>query len=445
MTAKKTSEQEPPKSNPPSAKAAANPFGRNLDIFLARIDGIAGHIGMPMAAIVQSHKQTHAQVEAYVKAHGSPVQGEPGAFTFPTDRVSEFRRLSKKFQRSQHALTSFPRGLTVAMVSEFDAYMGETLKAFYRSKPDALNATNRSLTFQELNGFASIDEARDYVLEKEVESFLRSSHSEQFSALAKKLDTPLTKDLAIWPEFIELTERRNLFVHNDGAVNSQYLQVCSGHGVDCSSTAKGKTLGANPKYFARAHEVLYELAVKLAHVLWRKLTPDDRESADAHLAGTVVYDLLYDERYRLARVISDFGATFKTWGSDYYRRALVINRAQAYLWDGQRDEGLKLLNAEDWSAASDEFQVCVAALRLDIRQTIGRMKALGRNAGPKKAGYREWPVFKELRKSTEFQLAFEEVFGEPFGTVTVSTVGDDAVATIDRNTSDESPADPPAS
>ena len=112
--------------------------------------------------------------------------------------------------------------------------------------------------------------------------------------------------------------------------------------------------------------------------------------------------------------------TFKKWGSDYFRRALVINRAQVYLWDGKRDEGLKILDAEDWSAAKDEFHVCVAALRRDTSRVIRLLKTLG-TSRPGKGGYRDWPVFKELREMKEFQEAFLEVFGEPLATVTLDS------------------------
>ena len=74
-----------------------------------------------------------------------------------------------------------------------------------------------------------------------------------------------------------MTERRNLFVHNDGIVNERYMHVCSSEGYDCSATKKGARLGVSKDYFSNAHEVVYEIAAKFSHVLWRKLSPEDRE------------------------------------------------------------------------------------------------------------------------------------------------------------------------
>jgi hypothetical protein len=37
-----------------------------------------------------------------------------------------------------------------------------------------------------------------------------------------------------------------------------------------------------------------------------------------------------------------------------------------------------------------------------------------------KAYYKDWPLFREYRKSEEFQRTFEEVFGEPFNLLRVT-------------------------
>ena len=383
---------------------------------------------LAMAAIGRSNRQESAKFSDFMMTVAKPVEGEDNAFIVPEGQFTAFRRLRRRYLRSKHALVSVRRSFIVALVSEFDSFMSATLKAFYRLRPEALNASERTMTYSELVAFDSIEGAREHIVEKDVESFLRSSHSEQFRALESKLDIRLRKDVAIWKDFIELTERRNLFVHNDGIVNERYMHVCSSEGYDCSETTKGKVLDVSMYYFSRAHEVVYELAAKLSHVLWRKISPEDNERADAHFAGTLIYDLLDEKRYRLARTLADFGAsTFKKWGSDYFRRALVVNRAQAYLWDGKRDEALRILDAEDWSAANDEFQVCVASLRQNIPEVIRFMKALGLSSQPGKDGYRGWPVFRELRKTKEFQETFLDVFGEPLATVTVDGVDSPAL------------------
>src|SRR5690606_26404612 len=119
------------------------------------------------------------------------------------------------------SLVNFPRSLLVSLVSHFDAYVGRLIRAIYLRKPELLNSSERKLSFEELVRYDSIEAVREFVIEKEVESVLRGSHVEQFRWMERTYDVPLTKGLDSWPLFVELMERRNLFVHTDGIVSSQ--------------------------------------------------------------------------------------------------------------------------------------------------------------------------------------------------------------------------------
>ena len=42
----------------------------------------------------------------------------------------------------------------------------------------------------------------------------------------------------------------------------------------------GKRIEVTPDYFEKAYYCIFEIGVKLAHVLWRKHQPEDLENAD---------------------------------------------------------------------------------------------------------------------------------------------------------------------
>jgi hypothetical protein len=96
-------------------------------------------------------------------------------------------------------------------VSQFDVYVGHLLRCSFGAKPDALNASNKTITYSQLIGFASFDAAKEHVIEKEVETVLRASHADQFDWLENRLGIPLRNPLPAWPAFVEVTERRSLF------------------------------------------------------------------------------------------------------------------------------------------------------------------------------------------------------------------------------------------
>lgn len=226
----------------------------------------------------------------------------------------------------------------------------------------------------------------------------------------------LRKDLPIWPTFIELTERRNLFVHCNGSVSNQYLAVCKTAGVSVNDCAVGVELNVTAEYFQNAYDCIYELGFKLAHVLWRKLKEDERKKADNALNYST-FSLIREEKYKLAKILLDFAVALPKFSSDEVRRIAIINRAQVYKWTGDVKGAECILSAEDWTASSLKFRLAHAVLLDDFAKAGMLMEKIGGNDSPKKRDYQEWPLFREFRKSNEFRVAYEAVFKEPFGSI----------------------------
>jgi hypothetical protein len=266
----------------------------------------------------------------------------------------------------------------------------------------------------QLTEFQSLEDARDFVLEKELENLLRRSHTEQFEWLEKKFDIPLRKDLSIWPQFVEVTERRNLFVHTDGVVSSQYVSNCRSGNVDLDKkVVPGLRLRVSPDYFATAHKTLYEIGVKLAQVLWRKNAPTETEQADRSLV-TVTYDLLVDGKLQLAQALLDFADTTlaRRHATERDRLMFLVNRAQSYYLAGDKARCSEILATQDWSAADDAFRLAHAVLSEKFDAAAKIMVRIGKVSYPHKADYLHWPLFTEFRKSPQFVESFKGVFGD---------------------------------
>ena len=224
-------------------------------------------------------------------------------------------------------------------------------------------------------------------------------------------------DLPIWPQFVELTERRNLFVHTGGVVSSQYLAVCAAHSVQHEAdVAVGDMLGVSSTYFKNACSYLLEISTKLAQVLWRKSDHLSMEIADRSLIE-VTYELLEIENYELARTLLDFGVnTLKRHSSDEDRRILLVNLAQSNKWLGEPETCNEILDKEDWSSCSEKFKLGVAVLHDDFDEAVNIMKRIGPEGEVTEADYKTWPLFQEFRKSEQLESTFEEIFGKPFST-----------------------------
>jgi hypothetical protein len=416
--------QQESNEKPENKKTAApNNIGTEIHLFVNQIDALAETLPLATLAIQGARTASSQQLGKFFQEEGRVVSsvGSQTTYNLDSGQLLKYQRFMRRVHKAELAHILVPRGLLVALVSQFDAYIGALIRQLFRVKPEIVDASGRTLTFAQLSEFGSIEAAREYVVEKEIETVLRESHSEQFDWLEGKFNLPLKKDLPAWPVFIEVTERRNLFVHTNGVVSRQYLEVCGRHSCRLpEGVCLGQSLSLTREYFAAAYECLLEIGVKLGQVLWRKILPKEIENADANLI-TVTYNLISEGRYQLARILLDFGTeTLPRHSKELHRLTMVVNRAQTYKWTGDEVGCKKILDAEDWSATSLKFQLAHAVLRDEFEKACEIVKQMGKSYEEvDKHSFREWPLFKELRKSPGFATLFQEIFGEPLNKIVV--------------------------
>lgn len=400
---------------------AKNPvrIGKELLHFLDTISSISGTLDFTMKGIIQAFEKTRDQFIEFENRNiiKQEINGKT-KIMIKAECFQTYKDLSKLLWSYNLAAKTIPRSFVMALISQYDAFIGKLIKIILSKKPEMLNASEKSLSFAQLVEFGSVEDAKEFILEKEIESVIRKSHAEQFEWMERKFGLSLRKGLAIWPDFIELTERRNLFVHTDGVVSDQYLKVCREHNATIDGKRIGDELKVTPRYFLNSYNVIFEIAFKLAHVLWRKFVPDDLEKADNNLID-IGYDALYDENYRLTRMIFDFASqTFKKCSSEESRRVMVVNQALAYKWGGNDTKAREIVAQEDWSATRGKFRLAEAVILENFEKAFDIMQEIGKNYNEVGEGnYREWPLFKEIRKEKRFVELFEQIFGEPFNKV----------------------------
>ncbi len=214
-------------------------LGAVIDDFVGQIDSLRTSLALAMLTISEVHRTVFKSYDEFITKNCTKEKREEKEFVVVSiEHQHRYNVLNKRVQQTSIAHRVVPRSFLVSLVSQFDAFLGSLVSALLRMKPELLKSSERSLTFSQLREFKSIEEATEYVLEKEIETLLRKSHAEQFEWLEKKFDINLRVDLPVWPTFIELTERRNLFVHSDGMISSQYLKVCREHGFPLNSGLK---------------------------------------------------------------------------------------------------------------------------------------------------------------------------------------------------------------
>jgi len=395
-------------------------FGKELDKFIKHIEAQADIVPLVMGLLNVKLVQEAKHVNKYIKENGlvenkeKEEDNEASKLLIPADKFKGFIELNDKVDTTALATRLLPINFVVAFVSQYDAYLGGLIRTIFEAKPELLNNSEKNILFSELIKFNSLEEAREYLIEKEIESVLRESHLKQFKWLETKLNILLRKDLPSFSDFIEITERRNLFVHCNGVVSRQYIDVCKENEVKNIDKVKiGQKLIANPEYFNKCYMVMFEIGVKLGQVVWRKLLPDKLEDADAHL-NNVCYALLIKGHHRLALNLLSFATgTLKKHTDREMLCIFTINKALAHYLADNKNACTSVLDNHDWSATSDQFKLAISVLREDYPKSIALMKNIGStNKHLNKDAYREWPLFKQFRKTDEFKNVYKEIFGE---------------------------------
>ena len=389
-------------------------FTEVVSDFIANIDSLSysapmivyvvDEIGSKLSHAHNIYLEEHCEIESQTE--------ESKTYKVPIERQARLRTLRGQIHKLKISRQLIPQNFLVSYVSEFDAFLGALLRVIYLKKPELLNDNSRQITYTDLLEFDSLDDAKGHVLEKEVETILRKSHVEHFSILENKFTIELRKGLSIWSEFIEITERRNLFVHTNGIVSDQYIKVCKEHGVDVSDTNIGDELSVSADYLKRAKTVIFEISVKLAHVLWRKLFPDER-SADNNL-NNVCFNLISNEKNSRAIDLLEFAVSLPKHHNETTKRMMVINLAQAYKWSDKSDKCSEVIKRFDWSATDYLFQLALAVLEEDYEKSANILEAVVNSEDLKEKEVIEWPLFNEFRKTNEFLEKFKELFGQDY-------------------------------
>ena len=153
-----------------------------IEEFVRAVDGLADTLPLIATLLAGARKNFATELEAFEKQHATQVKVEAGRryVTVPSEQVWTLKKLTRRRQKATLAERTVPRSFVVSLVSLYDAFLGTLLRELFLMQPALLTSSERTLTFAQLSQFASLEDAKRHVLEKEIESVLRESHEAQF-------------------------------------------------------------------------------------------------------------------------------------------------------------------------------------------------------------------------------------------------------------------------
>ncbi len=398
-----------------------HPIEENLDVYLQDLQNLINTFQVGSRTIKMWLDSEIQRNEAVLQTYSKGV-AENGSLSLRAESTSARADLLKAFRELEkinptRTLETFAKSIFTQMFSDFDAFTGNLLKILYSNKTELFNTFKKEVSISELLKYKSIEDAKSDILEKEIDSFRRGSYIEQFTELENRFKIKTLKSFEEWSEFIELSQRRNLIVHNGSVINEYYIRACTEVGYTLPNSPQiGELLNTDEKYIRRAVILMSKVAFMLTHTLWRKIHPEQKD-IEADSANLVAFNLMKDKRWKTAHEISEFLLTKPMIEgiTDMSLKIRTINAAISAKFADKNEFCLKHLSSVDWSASIRDFKLAHAVLLEKDIEAAELMSQIGQKGELiHEMAYYEWPLFHLFRESNLFTETFEKIYGTSF-------------------------------
>ena len=388
-----------------------------IENFVKSMGSLEESLLLAMREIVRAHKKAHKRLDDFAASGACKVSYQDGIRSISPkthDYCEEFGKLTGNVDKIHIANRTVPRSFLVSLVSQYDAFLRLVFRALLL-EANILRGSHKALEVADLLRFGSINDAYEWIVDREVDEVMRGSHSDQFDFMKAVFGVNWIRDEdPLWRNFIEVTERRNLFVHADGLVSNQYIEICNRNKVTLEEgVSKGTELKVPPAYFKHAYQTLLEMGIKVAQVMWRKQLPDQLGNADHSLMKTT-FDLLKTGRYRLAKNLLTFATTTlkNKLHEESVRLTYKVNLAIAIKALGEKKGFAECMASEDWGASDDKSELAEAVLNERYHDALKLMRTVGTSIH--KADYPELAGSRSSATLRSSRGCLQEIFGEQF-------------------------------
>lgn len=302
------------------------------------------------------------------------------------------------------------------IVNAYEKLIGDIIEWQLYNKPDkALDSEH--ISYRSLLNFNSLEEAKKYVIDDVITEFLKNkSAKEQLKYFKDEFGISIKSLFPKTNLFEELVLRRHCIVHTGGIATSEYIQRAKGiNGVSTEGIEVGQKIPLKSEYVANAWRIVYALGIILFHQVGQNYArstknKEKEKSIDFYLIESA-YNAIENKAYKAAQYILEYANKIKLSG-DSAKYYVILNLAQAYLWQGKKDKCNELLDKHDWSCLSGKFQLSVAALRNQEEKFRELLTLVVKQQDIKVQELLEWPIFKLMRKKDGYKDWIEEEFEE---------------------------------
>lgn len=285
----------------------------------------------------------------------------------------------------------------ISLLSNVEWFFSQVLHYYYDEHPDSAGVQQRTLTLKDLKTFGSVDDAEKYLIDVKIDQVLRGNLESWISLLKEEIGLGLGYLKDFMDELIEIYQRRNLFVHNGGVVNSIYISKVNenlrkGIGI-------GEKLSVNKQYLENSICKLQKAFILIGAELWKKLNPDDEKRGE--ILGEIVYENLLHSRWDICEGLCYFLL------QDSKINPVDKTIAQINYWLckkelGQYSQIENEVGKIDYSDKKEIFQLGLCAIREETEKIIELLPITLDTNQTNIERIEEFPILKDFRKTKEY-------------------------------------------
>lgn len=344
------------------------------------------------------------------KTEGKDKSDKGISIKFKATEVPELNNHIENVKKVTNHIELLYKNSFISLLSTVEWFFSQILHFNYDKFPESAGIQKKTMTLADLKSFGTIEDAEKFLIDTKIEEVLRGNLESWFITLKTDLSLKLGYIDPIKDELIEIYQRRNLFVHNGGIVNTIYMSKVSEEfrkGINLNDS-----LVINKKYLDNAICKLQKAFLLVASELWKNLDKSDKSRGD--VLTDIVYENLVKERWDICEGLTYFIM------KDAELEVLDKLVAQLNYWLckkelNQYNSIKKELENANYSDKKEIFQLALFALKDDVESF---MEILPISLDSKQLNIRrleEFPIFKTIRQTDEYQKFKSEskYFTEP--------------------------------
>lgn len=305
--------------------------------------------------------------------------------------------ISNMTKTSKHINLLYTNSL-ISLLSNVEWFFSQILHYYYDEHPDSAGVQKRTLTLKDLKTFGSVEDAEKYLIDVKIDEVLRGNFESWTNLLKDEIGLGLGYLKDLMDELIEIYQRRNLFVHNGGIVNSIYISKVKDNLR--KNIQVGEKLLVKKEYLENSICKLQKAFILIGSELWKKLSPENEKRGE--ILSAIVYENLLHSRWDIAEGLCFFLL------NDAKISPVDKTFAQINYWFCKKELGqyaqiAKDIEKVDYSDKKEIFQLGLLAIRGETEKIIEILPSVLETNQANIERLEEFPILREFRNTSEYK------------------------------------------